>query len=78
MPAEPRSAALLYSMSSSVSSHARQGDNAMLTCVRWYDFRCARIILGGIELMHMISKGQMNNGGALERSVAEQFYGLAT
>jgi transposase-like protein len=42
------------------------------------DFRCARIILGGIELMHMIAKGQMNDGGALERSAAEQFYGLAT
>jgi putative transposase len=23
------------------------------------DFRCARIILGGIEVMHMIAKGQM-------------------
>jgi putative transposase len=35
------------------------------------DFRCARIILGGIELMHMIAKGQMNDGGALGRSAAE-------
>ncbi|MGF6292705.1 transposase-like protein [Paraburkholderia youngii] len=26
-------------------------------------FRCARILLGGIEIMHMIVKGQLNNGG---------------
>jgi len=27
------------------------------------DFRCARILLSGIELMHTISKGQMKNDG---------------
>jgi putative transposase len=26
------------------------------------NFRCARIILGGIEFMHMIVKGQMKDG----------------
>ncbi|AEA65928.1 IS6 family transposase [Burkholderia gladioli] len=40
------------------------------------NFRCARIVLGGIELMHMIRKGQVkairNN-----RTVAEQFHSLA-
>jgi hypothetical protein len=38
-------------------------------------FRCARILLGGIELMHMIKKGQMiarGNG----RTPVEQFYSL--
>jgi len=30
------------------------------------DFRCARILLGGVELMHMISKGQMH---CIERAV---------
>jgi putative transposase len=25
------------------------------------NFRCARVLLGGIELMHMIRKGQMND-----------------
>ncbi len=39
------------------------------------DFRCARIILSGIEMMHMIRKGQLNNGGGT-RTVAEQFYSL--
>lgn len=39
------------------------------------DFRCARIILSGIEIMHMIRKGQMK--GDNSRSVAEQFYSLA-
>jgi len=39
------------------------------------DFRCARIILSGIEVMHMIRKGQIEND-AKERTVAEQFYSL--
>jgi transposase-like protein len=40
-------------------------------------FRCARVILGGIELMRMIAKGQMKSDGGRHRSVAEQFYDLA-
>lgn len=39
------------------------------------DFRCTRIILGGVELMHMIKKGQMI--GSKNRTPAEQFYSLA-
>lgn len=42
------------------------------------DFRCTRISLGGIELMHMIAKGQKDDDEALQRSIPEQFYGLAT
>jgi transposase-like protein len=38
-------------------------------------FGCARILLNGIELMHMINKGQMKNYG-LERTPAQQFYAL--
>jgi transposase-like protein len=41
------------------------------------DFRCARILLSGIELMHMIRKGQMK-GTVIRRTVAEQFYSLVT
>ncbi|MEM5289418.1 IS6 family transposase [Paraburkholderia sabiae] len=40
------------------------------------DFRCARIILSGIEVMHMIRKGQMQDD-RVDRTVAEQFYLLA-
>ncbi|WP_100215977.1 IS6 family transposase [Paraburkholderia hospita] len=39
------------------------------------DFRSARIILTGIEIMHMIRKGQMRNDG-IARSLAEQFYSI--
>jgi putative transposase len=39
------------------------------------DFWCARIILAGIELMHMIRKGQMKDDG-VDRTVAAQFYSL--
>ena len=40
------------------------------------DFRCARILLSGIELMHMIRKGQIKSGGN-GQSPAQQFYSLA-
>jgi len=40
------------------------------------DFRCARILLSGIELMHMIRKGQMKDGGK-GQTPAEHFYSLA-
>jgi transposase-like protein len=41
------------------------------------DFRCARILLGGIELMHMIAKGQMQCHEGSSPSAAQQFYSLA-
>lgn len=39
------------------------------------NFRCARIILGGIEFVHMIVKGQMKDGG-IAQTPAQQFYSL--
>lgn len=39
-------------------------------------FRCARILPGGIEVAHMIAKGQMKASGA-RQTFAEQFYSLA-
>ena len=41
-------------------------------------FRCARILLAGIELMHMIAKGQMTCVRGTNPSAAVQFYELAT
>ncbi len=41
------------------------------------DFRCAPVLLGGIELMHMITKGQIK-GNRMGRTPADQFYSLAT
>uniref|UniRef100_UPI003BEF1AF1 IS6 family transposase n=1 Tax=Burkholderia arboris TaxID=488730 RepID=UPI003BEF1AF1 len=40
------------------------------------DFRCARTMLGGIEVMHMIRKGQMK-ATRKNQTPAEQFYSLA-
>jgi putative transposase len=37
-------------------------------------FRSAHTTLCGIELMHMIKKGQMIAGGSQNLSAAEQFY----
>ena len=39
-------------------------------------FHCARILLGGIEVMHMIAKGQMQCHEGSNPSAAEQFYSL--
>jgi transposase-like protein len=41
-------------------------------------FRCARILLAGIEIMHMIAKGQMKCARGTHPSGADQFYDLAT
>lgn len=40
------------------------------------DMRCARMLPGGIELMHVIAKGQMQPAG-LNQTPADQFYPLA-
>ena len=40
-------------------------------------FRSARCVLAGIELMHMIRKGQFAIDGANMTSFADQFYALA-
>ena len=40
-------------------------------------FQSAKNILSGIELMHMIRKGQLMMEGAEKMSIAEQFYALA-
>ena len=40
-------------------------------------FRAARNVLAGIELMHMIRKGQLLLKGCSELSFADQFYALA-
>ena len=40
-------------------------------------FRCAKAVLAGIELMHMIRKGQMMTEAGNEMSFANQFYALA-
>ena len=40
-------------------------------------FRCARILIAGIETMHMIPKGQLGALKDLASSAANQFYSLA-
>jgi len=40
-------------------------------------FCCARILLGGIEIMRMIAKGQMKCARGTRPSAAYQFYDLA-
>ena len=40
-------------------------------------FRCARILIAGIEVMHMIRKGQLDGIKDRASSAANQFYSLA-
>ena len=40
-------------------------------------FRCARILIAGIEVMHMIRKGQLADVKDQASSTANQFYSLA-
>ncbi|MGF6813078.1 transposase-like protein [Paraburkholderia sp. Clong3] len=40
-------------------------------------FRCAWILLAGIEIMHMIAKGQMKCARGTHPSAADQFYEFA-
>ncbi|MBB5445498.1 transposase-like protein [Paraburkholderia sp. WSM4177] len=45
---------------------------------RFKTFRCARILLAGIEIMQMIAKGQMQRMRGTHPSATDQFYELAT
>ena len=40
-------------------------------------FRCVRILIAGIEVMHMIRKGQLDGIKDRASSAANQFYSLA-
>ena len=40
-------------------------------------FRCASILIAGIETMHMIKKGQLDRPDAQASTAASQFYSLA-
>ncbi|REG52423.1 transposase-like protein [Paraburkholderia sp. BL6669N2] len=42
------------------------------------DFDCARVILSGIETMHMIKKEQMKCRGKIPLSAVQQFYSLVS
>ncbi len=41
-------------------------------------FACARILIAGIEVMHMIRKGQLADIKDQASSAADQFYSLAS
>ena len=40
-------------------------------------FRCARILIAGIETIHMIRKGQLESAKEQASSAADHFYSLA-
>jgi putative transposase len=42
------------------------------------EFRCARIVLDRIEVMHMIAKGQMKCARGITGQPSTEFYSLMT
>ena len=60
---------------------ARQGHRAVKrvtkSMLNFKSFQAAKNVLAGIELMHMIRKGQFLQEGCIKLSFAEQFYALA-
>jgi hypothetical protein len=47
-------------------------------CSGFKDFDCARVILSGIEVMHMIKKGQVKDFDKIPLSAPQQFYSFVS
>jgi putative transposase len=64
-----------------LNNRVEQDHRAVKRIVRamlgFMSFRAASITLRGIELVHMLKKGQMNAGNSQGLSTAKQFYSLA-
>lgn len=60
-----------------VEQDHRAGKRITKPMLGFKSFRSAKSILAGIELMHMIRKGQLMMEGADDLSFADQFYALA-
>ena len=58
-----------------IEQHHRAVKRIIKPMMGFRSFRCARIILSGIQLMHMIRKGQMQDERDI-KTAAEQFYAL--
>ncbi len=54
----------------------RGGKRVTRPMLGFKSFHTAHCTLVGIELMHMLRKGQMNDGSGQDRTAAEQFYAL--
>ncbi|KVD64823.1 transposase [Burkholderia ubonensis] len=62
-------------LNSIVEQDHRATKRRIRTMMGFKDFHCARTQLGGIEVMHMIAKGQMK-ADRKNQTAAEQFYSL--
>ena len=66
---------------SGVQGHVEQDHRAVKRITRpmlgFKTFGCARILLAGIEVMHMIRRGQLGGIKDATSSAANQFYSLS-
>ena len=73
--------AIVMRQSKYLNNIVEQDDRAIKRVTRpmlgFKTFRCARIIIGGIETMHMIRKHQLGNIKERASTAANQFYSLA-
>jgi hypothetical protein len=60
------SGASAYKLDLTVRTNGATSKRIVKPMMGFKDFRCARIILAGIEVMHMIRKGQMRDDGIAE------------
>ena len=58
-------------------SKLRVEQESVKNMLNFKSFQAAKCVLAGIELMHMIRKGQLMLKGCNEMSFADQFYALA-
>ena len=60
-----------------VEQHQRAIKRVTRSMLNFKSFQAAKNVLAGIELMHMIRKGQLMMEGCKEESFSDQFYELA-
>ena len=74
LPIEMRQSKRLNNL---VEQHHRAVKRITRPMLGFKTFRCARILIAGIEVMHMIRKGQLGDIKDQASSAANQFYSLA-
>ena len=67
----------LRSRSTSTTSSSRAIKRIVQPMMGFKSFACARILIAGIETMHLIRKGQLEHTQGRVSSAANQFYFLA-
>ena len=74
LPIEMRQSKYLNNL---IEQHHRAVKRITRPMLGFKTFRCARILIAGIQVMHMIRRGQLGDIKDRSSSAANQFYSLA-